>query len=572
MSEKTNKIKKSLTKFTKNKTEYSFDDFNKLVDNINDDLDSIYSSKKIKKVICNHLFVENNKILFDLNSETSVTYKEIKKIFKKSETETSENIPKKKSGFGVFNKDCDTKSTNNVFKKKTGFGVFNKDDNSDDIKKSIDDDIYIYPNSRFNCSKKLMKYPFNENTWINDDQFDDELTKEHKKLSKQVNKLIVQNKNAPEQKSKEWLDMRRDKITASDGGCVLGQNHYEEQWKFLLKKCDKVPFLSNFNCYNGNKYEEIAILIYEYRLNVRVAQFSLLPHPNIQILAASPDGIVSEYKNDGIHKTKYVGRMVEIKCPVTRQIKFEGEVRGDICPIYYWIQIQQQLECCDLEECDFWQCKILEYNDREEFIDDTLVNEPFRSKSTKNEKGCLIQLLPKEVMKDIVNGDEKKYLDITYEHAKFIHPPKIEMSPVDCDIWISEILSNLHKTHSKYCFDRVLYWKLVTSNCTLIKRDREWFKENLPIYEKMWNYVVYLRENEETQNIFFDWIYSLPSIKRKKGETLDDAKHRRSEEIMNVMDKLYNEPKKDDKKGQIEYAKFILQLKDETQNNKNIEN
>ena len=36
--------------------------------------------------------------------------------------------------------------------------------------------------------------------------------------------------------------------------------------------------------------------------------------------------------------------------------------------------MQGQLEVCDLDECDFWQCEILEYDDREDFVLDTLTN------------------------------------------------------------------------------------------------------------------------------------------------------------------------------------------------------
>ena len=42
--------------------------------------------------------------------------------------------------------------------------------------------------------------------------------------------------------------------------------------------------------------------------------------------------------------------MLEIKCPPIR--KFTTEV-----PEHYWIQMQGQLETCDLEECDFLQVK-----------------------------------------------------------------------------------------------------------------------------------------------------------------------------------------------------------------------
>ena len=87
-----------------------------------------------------------------------------------------------------------------------------------------------------------------------------------------------------------------------------------------------------------------------------------------------------------------------------------GEIIDNICPVYYWIQTQLQLECCDLEECDFWQAEIKEYSSRLEFIDDTDPCEPFRSKTTGFEKGCIIQLLPKSKMTDVRNYGEQKML------------------------------------------------------------------------------------------------------------------------------------------------------------------
>ena len=45
------------------------------------------------------------------------------------------------------------------------------------------------------------------------------------------------------------------------------------------------------------------------------------------------------------------------------------------------------------------------YEDRDEFIEDTDPNEPFRSKEYGLEKGCLIQLVPKKRMDEIQNGD-----------------------------------------------------------------------------------------------------------------------------------------------------------------------
>lgn len=62
--------------------------------------------------------------------------------------------------------------------------------------------------------------------------------------------------------------------------------------------------------------------------------------------------------------------MLEIKCPARRFINTSGNMIGDICPYSYYCQVQQQLELCELDICDVGQCKLSEYINREEFIED----------------------------------------------------------------------------------------------------------------------------------------------------------------------------------------------------------
>lgn len=312
----------------------------------------------------------------------------------------------------------------------------------------------------------------------------------------------------PEQRSPEWFAMRDGKITASDGGQVLGKNHYSSssQFNFILKKTLRPPFESNRACHHGKKFEDVATIIYESRMNVSTDEFGLIGHSTIDFLGASPDRICNQYKWNKTHLSKYVGRMVEIKCPFSRAIKHSGPIVDGICPIHYWIQVQLQLECCNLEECDFWQCTLNEYESKKEFLDDTDPNEPFRSKETGFEKGCLIQLLPKERMQETLEG---KYWQVIYEDAIYIYPPHTKLTPHDYDIWVHENLSTLSRKYPDHYFDKVLYWKLITSKNVLINRDRKWFAENLPTYKKMWDYVIFFRRNDEKLSLLTQFIDSL---------------------------------------------------------------
>jgi putative phage-type endonuclease len=405
-------------------------------------------------------------------------------------------------------------------------------------------DVYEYPREKkYDIVKTTddINGPYGSQ-WVHDKQKDDIIDNILKKRAIQYDKLraII----LPEQRSDEWFEMRQTVISASDGGTVINLNKHEPQFSFILKKTVGSTFKSNEFCYHGKKLEEPATMVYAYRMNVTVEEFGLLKHSKISFLGASPDGICNRYKYDGKHKSKYVGRMLEIKCPFIRKINKTGPIKDHICPIYYWVQVQLQLECCDLEECDFWQCIIREYDNREEFIEDTDPYEPFRSIEFGLEKGCLIQLLPKDKIGDVIRG---KYYQVVYEDATFIYPTEVEMTPHDCDLWIAETLAKLPITHKDYVFDRVVYWRLEDCHNVTIQRDREWFAESLPKFKQMWDYVEFFRENKDKLDILVSYIDSR-TIKRNK-------------EIMDTIDKLY-------RTDAPRYKRYIRKLKEDIKESK----
>ncbi len=360
-----------------------------------------------------------------------------------------------------------------------------------------------------------IKYKPHGSSWIHDEQKDDVLTDVH--MARQQHFLKLREITSPQQRSPNWFAMRNDKITASDGGCCIDENKYEPQYKFILKKIDTLPFPGAKAMHHGTKYETIATMIYEYRMNVTSEDFGLLGHPEYNFLGASPDGIVGLYKKDGKSLTDKVGRMVEIKCPISRQIiQDEDGSIFEICPKYYWIQVQLQLECCDLEECDFWQCSLGEYDSYDDFIEDTDPVERFRSASHDLEKGCVIQLFEKN----------NKNPDL-FTESSYIYPPHIEMTPEECLEWIDQMKIKVKKDNT-HRIDRVLWWYLKKSNCTLIKRDKKWFADNLPKLQQMWNYVRYFRQNTERKELLKEYIACMP----KKMNVA----------IMKCIDVLYNNP------------------------------
>lgn len=306
--------------------------------------------------------------------------------------------------------------------------------------------------------------------------------------------------NIPEiaQKSPEWYEKRHNLITASSCAEALGENKYSTRDKFLVQKClPDPPFEQSIVTHHGIKYEDIATMIYEELYDVQVKPFGLIGHPNISFLGASPDGICDKFckRNPKKFSPKY-GTMLEIKCPYKRVIKKTGTVDGDICPHYYWVQVQVQLECCDLYTCDFWQCTIREYNTREEWIlDDRPLLKAREDMPVQNKnllKGAIIQLLPK---KDVGTGK------ISVFNAKYIYPPSLDMNVSEYDSWIMSQIYSFYKVNNElakdYYFDRVIYWKLDDCFVQEIKRDKEWFAGAYPRLHQFWDEVLHYRNNPD---------------------------------------------------------------------------
>lgn len=394
------------------------------------------------------------------------------------------------------------------------------------IKKEIKDIFNIiikkYPETRYELVNDI-KYRISKNGFdkmnLNFRDYDNfykinevindkiKVPKEFKKYEDQFQRLYALPQ--PEQRTKEWFDYRFNRITASDTATAIDQNPYESVEAFICKKCDPdFPFLDNEFVFHGKKYEQIATQLYEHIYNNKVTEFGCVPSEKYKFLGASPDGICSKSTLD-FKFSPMVGTMLEIKCPYVRKIKTKGKIAGTICPYYYYCQVQQQLECCDLDYCDFWQCEIKEYKDRDEYVKDTKFKTVF-SEGDKGEikeidntwcRGCLLQFLPKEYTP--THDDDKHVYKSTY-----IYPPRLDMTLEEYDRWCLDKINNWMEDKEmadKYYFDKIIYWKIPKSHNVKIKRDKEWFNNVYPILVETWDKIKYYRDNlnelEELQTI-----------------------------------------------------------------------
>ena len=254
----------------------------------------------------------------------------------------------------------------------------------------------------------------------------------------------------PEQRSPEWYEMRKEKLTASSLASAIGKCHFTTREELILSKIEDKPYVSNPITEWGVKYEDIAILFYEEMYNVKVLDFGLIPHPTFKAFGASPDGICDDTGND-----EYVGRMVEIKCPPKRKFT-------KTCPPHYLMQVQGQLEVCDLDHCDFFQVKIEDYENFEEYEKDIFVDDD------KIIPGRTNLNYPKGVTVSYRKKDEIK---LTYLY------PVLNMSDDEYKCWIRE--KKVEIIEGGHEFVESKWWKISRYECTFIERDRNWWNENV---------------------------------------------------------------------------------------------
>lgn len=293
-------------------------------------------------------------------------------------------------------------------------------------------------------------------------------------MNQQVLKL--QNIKQYAQLTPEWYSARQYIITASSAAVLLNKskevcssyvksfclekifeyndnkscNPYSNKLSYIKEKSGICPtsFTGNFATLWGQKYEEIASNIYSIMTNSEILEFGLIVHPELNWLGASPDGITT------------TGTMLEIKCPPRRKI-------SGIPPLYYWIQVQLQLEVCDLESCDFFECDFREYLSLEEFMDDTLDD-------------CVIYY------KGIIIKKEN-------ENNKYIYPNKNTINDIN----------KINKTIEKYS-DKdkysIIFWKLINYSNVKIYRDKEWFNTVKPLLYSEWDLINKIKANNELIN------------------------------------------------------------------------
>ena len=187
-------------------------------------------------------------------------------------------------------------------------------------------------------------------------------------------------------------------------------------------------------CLWGTQFEPLAKEIYgDIQGGAEIVDTTCVVHPVHKFLGASPDGIV--LTKDRMDPRW--GKLVEFKCPISRKFTQETPI-----PDSYYHQMQMQMECCNIDECDYVEMQFKTCGRTEWNASDS----PY--------KGVMV----------------------VYDDGRISYKPKEE----DPDVWKSKIEGDEH---------RVVWWYLGNIRIENVPRDPRWLPDHIEEFKEFWNMV-----------------------------------------------------------------------------------
>ena len=267
----------------------------------------------------------------------------------------------------------------------------------------------------------------------------------------------IQNQPQPVQRTNEWYNFRNSLLSASSLWKALGSQSQVNS--LIYEKCkahnndfERISYGTSTPMHWGVKYEPVTIMIYEDLYQTTIGEFGCIRHSKYPFIGASPDGI-----NINPSSLKY-GRMIEIKNIVNREIT--GIPKEE-----YWIQTQIQMETCELDYCDFVETRIKEYDNADDFYNNT-TNSEYRG-----------------IVLHFINSDFSENDDPVYHYM----PLNIPLTKDCIDDWISKIVEETR--HNNLLLFSTIYWYLDEISCVLIQRNQYWFSKAIDKIREVWDII-----------------------------------------------------------------------------------
>jgi putative phage-type endonuclease len=254
----------------------------------------------------------------------------------------------------------------------------------------------------------------------------------HCKTKQKIAQLTRQSEDM-EQRTEKWYYFRYNMITASSVWKIFRSD--AQRNSLIYEKCHPYRPVPEFRASAsslqwGQKYEALSAMIYEADKGIKpLGQFGCIRHPTYSFLGASPDGIVID------EESPWYGTMVEIKNIVNRAIMDKPKDE-------YWVQMQIQMEVCDLNQCHFVETRFQE--------------PPFSTWTQFSGKKGVFQ-----------------------QNTFYIYSE----NEGDLLTWVNRFQ------------EPKIYWVLDEYSCMTIPRDREWFQRSISAISETWETILHERSH-----------------------------------------------------------------------------
>lgn len=151
-----------------------------------------------------------------------------------------------------------------------------------------------------------------------------------------------------QQRTAEWYEKRKGRVTGSNVGAILGLNPYKTADDVLRQMVREYhgyesEFQGNQATAWGSFNEAGAQAEYEMETGNKVEETGFHVHLEHDWLGASPDGLIGD---DGV---------CEIKCPYSQRDKNPPKFKTAEEQPHYWAQMQIEMACTVRSFCDFYQ-------------------------------------------------------------------------------------------------------------------------------------------------------------------------------------------------------------------------
>lgn len=268
----------------------------------------------------------------------------------------------------------------------------------------------------------------------------------------QLDELL--NRKQIEQRTPEWYAQMTTIVSASELGNLFSSPRAHA--KMVVSKT--LPYQARFqplavltegmSAFDwGIKFEPVVKQIYEFKYGTTVKELGRLIHPTYNKCSASPDGLVYSCP-----KSERTGRLIEIKCPVTREI--DGTVPKD-----YYAQIQMQLHVTGLQKCDYIE---------------SVFSSKYNTSDGRIGAGLYVGFVAL-VRYSEMKGDNEFY---------YVYSP---INP--SDEWIPEINENEEIVE-------IIPWRLHSWSEQIITRNEEWWLSIKPMLDAFWDDVEKAKRGE----------------------------------------------------------------------------